>query len=283
MQQLEQTEPIADICGPIIGTVIALLTLGCGGCGLRTAVSDSDDAQGTPDLPASPTDLPVEPTEYEGIVVGINYHAEPSRFYACDTGELWEMRYDHSDPDSRIEGSCDGVFKRVRGQLDRSVDPPVLIIEETLEARWTEPGDCVVNWMPIYDSCYQENERFPCDPLVHDSGCHEITRCNPVRFRATQEAGWMEARCLERLGNAQTGEPCEYPKEPWEVDTCAHGLRCWNAAGDVKQPGVCVPYCDPTGEVGPTCEGTCVQCSGDDRGLCMQGCTGDGCNVDAFC
>ena len=130
MQQLKQTAPTADIRGPIIGMMIALLTLGCGG-GPRTGVGD--DAQGTPDLPASPADLPVERTEYEGIVVGINYHAEP------------------------------------------------------------------------------------------------------------------------------------------------------NAAGDVKQPGVCVPYCDPTGEVGPACDGTCVQCSGDNRGLCMQGCSGDDCNVDAFC
>src|SRR5690606_3322044 len=143
MQQLKQTEPTADILGPIIGVLMALVTLGCGGCGFRTAVSDGDDAQGTPDLPASPSDLPVEPSEYEGIVVGINYHALPSWFLACDTGEIWEMTSDHAPPGWRVEGSCVGVFKRVRGQLDRSVDPPVVIIEETLEARWAEPGDCV--------------------------------------------------------------------------------------------------------------------------------------------
>ena len=177
-----------------------------------------------------------------------------------------------------------GVYQRVRGQLDRSVDPPVLIIEDTLEARWSEPDDCVVDWMPVYDSCYQENERSPCDPLWTESlGSCQGGRCNPVRFWATEEAGWMETRCAGLLGNGKAGDPCEYPEDPWEVDTCAHGLRCWNAAGDIKQPGVCVPYCDLTNELGPVCEGTCVQCSGDDRGLCMQGCTGDDCNVDAFC
>lgn len=84
-----------------------------------------------------------------------------------------------------------------------------------------------------------------------------MARTVAVHFWATQEAGWMETECELRLGNGQ--------------------------AGDVMQPGVCVPYCDPTGEVGPTCDGTCVQCSGDNRGLCVQGCSGDGCSVDAFC
>ena len=121
MQQLKQTEPTADIHALTMGMLLALLALGCGGCGPRTAVSD--DAEGTPDLAAS-TDLPVEPTEYEGIVVGINHHAVPSWFLACDTGEIWEMTSDHAPPGWRVEGSCSGVFKRVRGTLDRSVDPP---------------------------------------------------------------------------------------------------------------------------------------------------------------
>src|SRR5690606_441469 len=140
------------------------------------------------------------------------------------------------------------------------------------------------NRMPEYDSCYEENERYPCDPLASfgAESCPGF-RCNPVHFWATEEAGWMETRCAELLGDGQAGDACGYPEAPWEIDTCAHGLRCWNAAGDIKQPGVCVPYCDPTGELGPTCDGTCVQCSGDDRGLCVQGCTGDACNVDAFC
>src|SRR5690606_11328204 len=133
----------------------------------------------------------------------------------------------------------------------------VLIIEDTLEARWAESDDCVVDWMPVYDSCYQENERSPCDPLWTEGTLSCGGRCNPVRFWATQEAGWMETQCRPLLGDGQTGDPCEYPEDPWEVDTCAHGLRCWNAAGDIKQPGVCVPYCDLTGELGPTCEGTC--------------------------
>src|SRR5690606_22241300 len=132
----------------------------------------------------------------------------------------WEMTSDHAPPGWRVEGSCVGVFKRVRGQLDRSVDPPVVIIEETLEARWAEPGDCVVDWMPVYDSCYQENERYPCDPLIPDGGgscgAGGHSRCNPVHFRATQEAGWMETVCESLLGNGQAGEPCEYPEDPWE-------------------------------------------------------------------
>ena len=67
------------------------------------------------------------------------------------------MTYHNSHPGERIEGSCRGAYQRVRGQLDRSVDPPVVIIDEILEARWSEPDDCVVYWMPVYDSCYQEN------------------------------------------------------------------------------------------------------------------------------
>src|SRR5690606_12565632 len=114
-----------------------------------------------------------------------NYHAEPSWFLACDTGETWEMTSDHAPPGWRVEGSCSGVFQRVRGQLDRSVDPPVVIIEETLEARWSEPDDCVVNWMPVYDSCYQENEKHPCDPLIKveegEGSCGPDSRCKPVR------------------------------------------------------------------------------------------------------
>ena len=259
--------------------MLALLTLGCGP---RTpASSDGTDDQSMPDLPAPSEDLP---TEYVGILYGYNYGALPTRFVDCDTGEFWEMTYDHSDPGWRWQGSCLGVYNRVRGQLDRSVDPPVVIVEEVLEARWCEPDDCGGECLPVYDSCYQENERSPCDPLIPDGqgSCGPDSRCTPVHFFAV-EAGWMETQCRPLLGDGQAGDACEYPEAPWEADTCAHGLRCWNAAGDVTQPGVCVPYCDPTGELGPTCEGTCVQCSGDDRGLCMQGCTGDDCSVDAFC
>src|SRR5690606_32916571 len=127
------------------------------------------------------------------------------------------MTYDHSRPGSRIEGSCAGVFKRVRGQLDRSVDPPVVIVEEILEARWSEPDDCAVNWPPVYDSCYQENEIHECDPLAPTGGLSCSGRCNPVRFWATQEAGWMETQCRPLLGDGQAGDACEYPEEPWEV------------------------------------------------------------------
>lgn len=79
-------------------------------------------------------------------------------------------------------------------------------------------------------------------------------------------------------------DPCEYPAAPGDVDTCGKGLRCWNAAGDLSQPGVCVPYCDLSGELGPACDGTCVQCSSSERGLCVSGCSsGEDCSVDAFC
>ena len=281
MLQLKPTELAAEARAPIIGMLLTVLTLGCGP---RLPVSDGADEQATPDLPPPPDDVPPELTEYEGIVVGVDYHAYPSHFYACETGELWEMTYDFADPGWRVEGSCRGVFKRLLGVLDRSVDPPVLIIEDTLEARWSEPGECVVERMPEYDSCYQENEIHPCDPLdeEHDL-CNPLARCNPARFWATERAGWMETRCELLLGDGQAGEPCEYPEDPGDVDTCAHGLRCWNPEGEMTQPGICVPYCDPAGDVGPACAGTCVQCSGDNRGLCVQGCSGDACNVDAFC
>ena len=79
------------------------------------------------------------------------------------------------------------------------------------------------------------------------------------------------------------GDACEYPADPGDKDTCGQGYRCWNPAGDISQPGTCVAYCDLTGELGPACDGTCVQCSSSERGLCMSGCSGDDCNVDAFC
>jgi hypothetical protein len=273
-------EPTADARFVALALMTVLLATACS----RPLAEGSDaDAQDVPD--PSTSDLPPETTEYEGILLSANYGGWPTQFVACDTGEVWEISNRFSDPDWRWKGSCSGVFVRVRGELDRSVDPPVLIWEEYLERHWCEPGECVGYCNPQYDSCYAENMVWPCDPLsVIIEDCHAPEgRCNPIHFPATEQGGWMETRCVPALGQAKVGEPCEYPTEPYEVDTCLHSLRCWNPEGDVMKPGICVEYCDPAGEEGPACDGTCVQCSGDDRGLCLHGCSGDDCNIDAFC
>jgi hypothetical protein len=46
-----------------------------------------------------------------------------------------------------------------------------------------------------------------------------------------------------------------------------------------------VRYCDLNDAADPCANtGTCVRCSSSDRwGLCMTDCSGDECNVDAFC
>ena len=171
------------------------------------------------------------------------------------------------------------------GHFDRRFDPPRVIIAETLEARWCEPTDCGGDCQPDYDSClheYTEHDVYwDCDPVLDP--CSPSHKCSPVRFYATENAGWMHSVCKGLIGEGIAGDPCEYPAAPGDVDTCGKGLRCWNAAGDLSQPGVCVPYCDLSGELGPACDGTCVQCSASERGLCVSGCSGEDCSVDAFC
>jgi hypothetical protein len=131
MQLQKPTEPIAERRGPFVRRGLSygsLLALGCS----HPSVPDSgeDDSQALPDVPA---DLPNEPTEYEGILHGHGYGYTPTQFWGCESGEVFEMGY---------SGSCDGVYKRVCGQLDRSFDPPRLLVQETLEARWSTPSDC---------------------------------------------------------------------------------------------------------------------------------------------
>jgi hypothetical protein len=241
--------------------------------------SEDDDSQPLLDVPA---DLPSEPNEYVGILHGFGF-GDPTRFWECETEEVFEMAYLGSE--SHVwEGSCYGVYQRVRGQVDRSFEPPRLIIEETLEARWSEPSDCAFFHEPDYESCHIEEHPdsdvfYTCHPVTDD--CNE-SKCLPERFDATEFAGWKHHNCREQLDAVPIGQPCEYVDA--DLDNCGDNLRCWNSAGDLSTPGECVQYCDLTGQFGEPCEGTCVRCSSSDEwGLCMTDCSGDDCNVDAFC
>jgi hypothetical protein len=261
----------------------SLLALGCSPP-LAPADDDPDDGE-VADVPA---DLPAESIEYAGILYGLNHNAEPSRFILCGTGEFIEWSFPTSRVEEVHEGSCYGVYHRVRGQLDRHFEPPRLIIDEIVESRWCEPDDCEDAYCePHFQSCFPEEEvTRECDPLLDNTvpGCAGARRCNPVRFHATEAAGWMHYICESALGEGVAGDACEYGESPDEhIDTCAHGYRCWNADGDTTAPGTCVAYCDVEGELGPVCDGSCLPCSATERGLCMTGCSGDDCRVDDFC
>ncbi|WP_106087962.1 hypothetical protein [Enhygromyxa salina] len=250
------------------------------GCSRPHATEDNADSQDLPDLP---TDLPIEPPEYAGVLVGLAYEFQATQFQECESGEMFEISYPGWD--SVLKGSCWGVYTRIRGRLDRSFDPPRLFLEETLEARWCEPEGCAGPCTPVHDSCYAETETYPCQPVLGAGlHCGDTSYCKPVRFAATQTAGWMHHTCRPPVGHGVEGDACDYPADPGDVDTCAYGYGCWNPQGDIAAPGTCVPYCDVTGEWGPACEGTCVRCSSSEEwGLCMTGCSGDDCNVDEFC
>ncbi len=297
-------EPIADSLrptahgGPGVGIMLGMLgMLGMLAMGCSRPLPHPDEsasqAEGPDDLPAE-ADLPLEVLSYTGILYGwgsSGVGSGPTQFIACDSGELFELSFAAANGDL-WNGSCYGEYARLEGRLDRSFAPPRLIIDEIVEARWCEPSDCAGDCVAQYDSCYLENadgENLSpgCEPVLDEWSfydCGDGSRCNPVHFYATESAGWRDHNCTSALGDGVEGDACEYPAEPGDVDTCAHGYRCWNPSGDLAAPGTCVPYCDLSGEFGPTCAGTCVRCSSTDEwGLCMTGCSGDACNVDAFC
>jgi hypothetical protein len=276
MQPHKPTEQIAELARiPIVGICVGLLVLSCSRP--TPPDSDADDSQTLPDIPA---DLPNEPAEYEGIIHGHGFNAAPTQFWECESGEVFELEH---------QRSCWGVYQRVRGQLDRSFDPPRLLVQETLEQRWSTPSDCSFFDEPSYESCALEDHpddewASTCAPVFHlvDS---EDFRCEPQRFYATEFAGWKHFDLTVKHEPAMSGPwgECEFVGDS---DTCIDHWRCWNPAGDMTTPGVCVPYCDLTGEFESPCDGkgTCVRCSSSDRwGLCMTDCTGDACNVDGFC
>jgi hypothetical protein len=284
MQLQKPTEPIAERRVPLFrrGLIcVGLLALGCS----RPSVPDSgeDDSQTSPDLPA---DLPSELSEYEGILHGLDYGYLPTRFWECETGEVFEMAY--YDWDHVWKGSCWGVYQRVRGQLDRSFNPPRLLVQETLEERWSTPSDCSFFQEPDYESCADEDHpddesAYTCQPVFYLVDPDDL-RCEPERFTATEFAGWMHFDLAEeQVATSGPWGECEFVGDS---DTCLDHWRCWNPDGDMTMPGVCVPYCDMTGEYESPCDGTgtCVRCSSSDRwGLCMTDCSGDDCNVDGFC
>jgi hypothetical protein len=290
MQLHKPTEPIAErprtqfVRRGLVCT--GLLVLGCS----RPPPDSDDDSQGLPDVPA---DLPNDSTEYEGVLYGIE-SAYPTHFWECQTAEQFEMSYAWHPWQEEGEawmGSCYGVYNRVRGHLDRSFDPPRLFIQETLEARWSTPSDCVFFHEPDYESCALEDDpefpdtefpMWPCWPVEGDCP-HDDDRCSPVRFDATEFAGWKDFDCIDAPEYPDgPGDACEYSGD---VDTCLDRWRCWNPDGDLTKPGVCVPYCDLNDAADPCVgTGTCVRCSSSDRwGLCMTDCSGEDCNVDAFC
>jgi hypothetical protein len=280
-EQNAKRGPITLVCPCLM--CVGLLGFGCS----RPNSRDSGDgnSQAVSDVPA---DLPIESTEYEGILYGTNYGAVPTRFWECKSGEVFNMAY--QDWEHVWEGSCYGVYQRVRGQLDRHYDPPRLLIEETLEARWSTPADCGFFLEPDYESCatedYPDSEypKLPCWPAVPASCPYQtIPHCAPVRFYAAEFAGWKTFDCLDEMENPDApGQSCEYVGD---IDTCADQSRCWNPEGDLTVPGTCMRYCDLNDAADPCIgTGTCVRCSASDRwGLCLPNCSGEECNVDAFC
>jgi hypothetical protein len=286
MQPHRPTEPIAERDRmPLVGMRLICIGLLMFGCSRPPPPdSDSDDSQAVPDVPV---DLPSELTEYEGILNGVDFNAVPSQFWECNSGEKFEITY--YDWDNVWKGSCDGVYQRVRGQLDRNFDPPRLLVQETLEERWSTPSDCSFFDEPDYESCAMESHpdqetAGTCSPVFYLEDSCGYMRCEPEYFDATEFAGWKHFDCAaEELATSGPWGECEFVGIS---DTCLDHWRCWNPAGDMTMPGVCVPYCDMTGEFESPCDGngTCVRCSSSDRwGLCMTDCSGEACNVDGFC
>jgi hypothetical protein len=258
-------------------------------CGARDNTADTGADPDSADAPlddlGTPADMGVPKTEWEGLRVGKAY-PDPIKatFTDCETGVERRLAWS-IDPESPWTGTCDGMYYRFRGVADDTSDPPILFIEEILEARWCRPDDCG-GCEPDFDSCYQEAEKTKCDPLAGVlPQCSPSAQCRPTRFTATESAAWWLHTCVGPTGDLGHGEHCEYPTDlgyTGIIDTCADGLRCWNPNGTLDA-GTCVPYCDPKGVEGNPCEGECIQCSSSERGLCVTGCSGDDCHVEEFC
>jgi len=261
----------------------AILLLACGAReNTADTGADPDSAEAPLDDLGTPADMGVPQTQWEGIRVGkAHFDPIPKTLTDCETGVVRRLVL-ALHPDYPWTGTCDGMYYRVRGVADDTSEPPVLFVEEILEARWCRSDDCG-GCEPDFDSCYQEAEKTKCDPLDGVLPKCTISRqCRPIRFNATESAAWWLHICVDAAGDLGHGEPCGYLTHVGTTDTCADGLRCWNPNGTLDA-GTCVPYCDPHGLEGSPCEGECIQCSSSERGLCVTGCSGDDCHVEEFC
>lgn len=297
-EQLEQMVRNANI----LSLLLSAGTLVLAGCADSTAVGGGEDDSPS-DLPQPEPDLPDQATQWEGVLNAVVFDSLPSQFTLCDSGEVVQIAF-AADPSQPWSGSCTGVYHRFEGMLNRELDPPLLVVDEILDARWCSEASCNSpdtggDCSPDFSSCYAENDiAGGCDPMIGGGiggglGCGSDA-CRPARFyvteatdatEATQSAGWMHHSCVA-AGAGEAGAACSYPEagaQTGRVDSCAHGYRCWNIDGDLGSPGVCVAYCDPAGLEGPACAGSCVPCSSSGRGLCVSGCSGAACAVAEFC
>jgi hypothetical protein len=167
---------------------------------------------------------------------------------------------------------CNGSFVRLRGYPDPEdthgfIDSPcsgLMIIEEVLDARYCEPGDCGGEPACTPPICHGVHQ---CDPVQQD--CPRGMKCQPLVKSELQGDRW---------------ELCvDLPEDPLSVgtactvddDACDAGLRCWSPDG-ASNDGTCVEIC---GLANPVCAETCAPCLHDNHGLCVC----DGCSAEAFC
>jgi hypothetical protein len=172
---------------------------------------------------------------------------------------------------------CDGAYAVIEGTLvptEWGIDALLwsLEIDDVLEVRWCEAGDCPAS------SCDEAGGTCPesnCDPVAQDcpgKRCLPWNEGTGVRPHGTD--------CVPLANSpAGLGEPCNMNSQtPADPDDCDEGLLCWSEDPD-SPTGECVALC-PTWDPG-ACAGLCVECAADLVGVCLESC--NRCESDPFC
>ena len=108
-----------------------------------------------------------------------------------------------------------------------------------------------------------------CDPFLQD--CPERQKCVPV-----QSVGdtWDANRCVDVIGDASVGEPCQYGGAVAGWDTCDENSWCWNVEWvDGEGWGHCAELCggnanNPLCPAGSSCS---ISCAGTIN-ICIPNC-----------
>lgn len=171
---------------------------------------------------------------------------------------------------------CDGVYAVIEGTLvpvEWGLDGMAwsLEIDQVLEVRWCEQGDCPdASCVGVEHYCAD----VLCEPLQQDcqERCLPWSEDTPVRPHGTSCVPLAESP-------VGLGEPCNMNGgTPDDPDDCDAGLLCWSE--DPASPtGECVALCS-TYQPG-LCSGLCVECAADLVGVCLESC--NRCESDPFC
>lgn len=141
------------------------------------------------------------------------------------------------DESSTTNGGSTSSTDGVDGETSEGDDPP-------------DP-----TFVPEYDIAVIEM----CDPWAQD--CPPGQKCVPY---ASAGGVWDANKCVDVLGDAGVGEPCEWGGIVEATDTCDADSMCWNVQDvDGVLVGICHAFCTGTAD-DPQCPpGSACQLSGE--------------------